>query len=172
MVAAVCSWHEHHSQAAAEIDRRLDRGEQLCTPAPALVEAYAVLTRLPPPHRLSAADAWALVEGNFVTPNLLGATMTVNPFLIFLSLTFWLWAWGPIGGLIAVPSLLVILSVITNILPIRQLPPREERRLLAQKATRDVAKAEPMSAPPKPPKSVAEPARKRPAARSGTATAN
>jgi predicted nucleic acid-binding protein len=67
MVAAVCSWHEHHSQAAAEIDRRLDRGEQLCTPAPAIVEAYAVLTRLPPPHRLSAADAWALVEGNFVS---------------------------------------------------------------------------------------------------------
>lgn len=67
MVAAVCSWHEHHPQAAAEIDRRLDRGEQLCTPAPAIVEAYAVLTRLPPPHRLSAADAWALVEGNFVS---------------------------------------------------------------------------------------------------------
>lgn len=66
-MAAVCSWHEHHSQAAAEIDRRLDRGEQLCTPAPAIVEAYAVLTRLPPPHRLSAADAWALVEGNFVS---------------------------------------------------------------------------------------------------------
>ena len=35
-------------------------------PAPALVEAYAVLTRLPPPHRLSAADAWALIEANFV----------------------------------------------------------------------------------------------------------
>ena len=39
----------------------------MCTPAPAIVEAYAVLTRLPPPHRLSAADAWALVEGNFVS---------------------------------------------------------------------------------------------------------
>lgn len=25
-----------------------------------------VLTRLPPPHRLSAADAWALIESNFV----------------------------------------------------------------------------------------------------------
>ena len=67
MVAAVCSWHEHHAQAASEIDRRLARGEQLCAPAPALVEAYAVLTRLPPPHRLSAADAWALIEGNFVS---------------------------------------------------------------------------------------------------------
>ncbi len=35
-------------------------------PAPALVEAYAVLTRLPSPHRLSPADAWKLVKVNFV----------------------------------------------------------------------------------------------------------
>jgi predicted nucleic acid-binding protein len=34
--------------------------------APALVEAYAVLTRLPPPHRLSAPDALALVDVNFM----------------------------------------------------------------------------------------------------------
>ncbi|HET9360279.1 MAG TPA: hypothetical protein VFO58_11040, partial [Vicinamibacterales bacterium] len=37
----------------------------------ALVETYAVLTRLPPPHRLTAKDAWALIEGNFVTGALL-----------------------------------------------------------------------------------------------------
>jgi predicted nucleic acid-binding protein len=67
MVAAVCSWHEHHPAAAAEINRRLQRGQRLCVPAPALVETYAVLTRLPPPHRLTARDAWALIEGNFVT---------------------------------------------------------------------------------------------------------
>ena len=66
MVAAVCSWHEHHDTAAAELERRLGRGERLLVAAPALIEAYAVLTRLPPPHRLSAADAWALVEANFV----------------------------------------------------------------------------------------------------------
>ena len=35
--------------------------------APALVEAYAVLTRLPPPHRLSPADAVALLEANFTS---------------------------------------------------------------------------------------------------------
>ena len=67
MVAAVCSWHEHHEAAAAEIERRLGRRERLSVPAPALIEAYAVLTRLPPPHRLSATDAWALIEANFVT---------------------------------------------------------------------------------------------------------
>jgi len=66
MIAAICSWHEQHGRAAAEVERRLRRGEQLAIPAPALVESYAVLTRLPAPHRLSAADAWALLEANFV----------------------------------------------------------------------------------------------------------
>jgi len=66
MVAAVCGWHEHHAAAAAAIERRLDSGQRLAVPAHALVETYAVLTRLPAPHRLSPADAWALVKGNFV----------------------------------------------------------------------------------------------------------
>lgn len=66
IVAAVCAWHEGHAVAADEIERRLDRGEVLTVPAPALVEAYAVLTRLPSPHRLSAADAWTLLATNFV----------------------------------------------------------------------------------------------------------
>jgi predicted nucleic acid-binding protein len=68
MVAAVCTWHEHHGAAAADIERRFDRGEQLSVAAHALVETYAVLTRLPAPHRLAPADAWALVKANFVEP--------------------------------------------------------------------------------------------------------
>lgn len=68
MVAAVCAWHEHHAAASAEIERRIQRGESLAVPAPALVEAYAVLTRLPPPNRLSPMDAWALISGSFVKP--------------------------------------------------------------------------------------------------------
>lgn len=35
--------------------------------APALVESYAVLTRLPPPHRLAPVDALALLEANFMS---------------------------------------------------------------------------------------------------------
>lgn len=34
--------------------------------APALIEAYVVLTRLPPPHRLAPADALTLLEANFI----------------------------------------------------------------------------------------------------------
>lgn len=66
MVAAVCTWHERHVAAVGGIERRLDRGERLSVAAHALVETYAVLTRLPAPHRLAAGDAWALVKANFV----------------------------------------------------------------------------------------------------------
>ena len=99
---------------------------------------------------LPVAVYWVInfVEGNFVTPNLLGRTMTVNPFLIFLSLAYWLWAWGPVGGLIAVPSLLVLYSVATHILPIHD--PARRRIEAARKAAAaeaaeaadDVARAE------------------------------
>lgn len=68
MIAAVCSWHEHHAQAVKAIERRLDRGDRMVVAAHALVEAYAVLTRLPSPHRLAASDAWTLIDHNFATP--------------------------------------------------------------------------------------------------------
>ena len=66
MVAAICSWHEHHARAVAELERRFDRDERFVAVAPALVEAYAVLTRLPAPHRLSPSDAFRLLEANFM----------------------------------------------------------------------------------------------------------
>ena len=66
IVAAVCSWHGHHARAAAEIERRLGVRERMATAAHALAEAYAVLTRLPAPHRLSPADALELLEGNWL----------------------------------------------------------------------------------------------------------
>jgi predicted nucleic acid-binding protein len=65
MIAALCAWHEHHERASRELERRLRRRERMLVPAPALVETYAVLTRLPSPHRLSPADALFLLENNF-----------------------------------------------------------------------------------------------------------
>jgi len=66
MVAAVCSWHEHHQRAIREIEQRLSGGEELLVAAAGLVEAYAVLTRLPPPHRLSPPYCRALLAANFM----------------------------------------------------------------------------------------------------------
>jgi predicted nucleic acid-binding protein len=67
MIAAVCSWHQHHEAARAEIEMRLGRGDLLVAGAPALVEAYAVLTRLPAPHRLPPDAAHKLLQINFAS---------------------------------------------------------------------------------------------------------
>lgn len=62
------------------------------------------------------------IESQFVTAQVLGVTMTMNPFLVFLSLAFWIWLWGPIGGFIAVPSLLVIYALLRNTVQMRNQP--------------------------------------------------
>ena len=66
MIATVCAWHEHHGRAADEIGRRLRAAEPMFIAAPAVIEAYAVLTRLPPPHRMAPAAALAVIEGSFM----------------------------------------------------------------------------------------------------------
>src|SRR5881397_3616206 len=71
MVAAVCSWHEHHLRAIEAIGDRLSRKERMIVAAPALIEAYSVLTRLPAPRRLAAREALTLLDTNFVR----GATL-------------------------------------------------------------------------------------------------
>ena len=67
IVAALCAWHEHHAPAAGEIERRLGRRESMHVAAPGLIEAYAVLTRLPPPYRLAPATVFALLDGSFLS---------------------------------------------------------------------------------------------------------
>lgn len=49
--------------------------------------------------------ALAVLEGNFITPWIMGRRLTLNPVMIFLSLTFWGWIWGIAGALLAVPLL-------------------------------------------------------------------
>lgn len=66
IIAAVSSWHGDHATAVAEIERRLGRRESMVLAAHALMEAYAVLTRMPSPYRLSGPDALTLLEVNFV----------------------------------------------------------------------------------------------------------
>ncbi len=65
MIAALVDWHEHHEAAVRAVSSRLESGQKLVAAAPALVEAYSVLTRLPAPNRLAPSDALALLEANF-----------------------------------------------------------------------------------------------------------
>ena len=51
------------------------------------------------------------LEGQFITPAVMGRRLTLNPLTIFLVLAFWTWFWGPIGAFLAVP--LSIVGVVT-----------------------------------------------------------
>jgi predicted PurR-regulated permease PerM len=46
------------------------------------------------------------LEGQFITPMIIGHRLTLNPFLVFLSIAFWAWMWGPLGAFLAVPLLI------------------------------------------------------------------
>lgn len=58
-----------------------------------------------------------LTEAQFVTPMVIGRAMTLNPFAVLIALAFWIWLWGPIGGFIAIPFLLILYAVIWNLIP-------------------------------------------------------
>ena len=50
----------------------------------------------------------ASVEGNVITPLILGRTCELDPLVIFVWLLFWGWLWGVPGAIIAVPLLMLI----------------------------------------------------------------
>jgi predicted PurR-regulated permease PerM len=45
------------------------------------------------------------IEGSVITPLVTGKSLTLNPVIILLSLTFWGWMWGIAGVILAVPIL-------------------------------------------------------------------
>jgi len=46
-----------------------------------------------------------LIQGNFVSPMVLGHRLALNPVALFIGLAFWFWIWGIAGAFIAVPIL-------------------------------------------------------------------
>ena len=61
--------------------------------------------------------AIATAEGHFITPSIVGRRLTMSPFVVFLSLAFWTWLWGPIGAFLAVPLLIVSFVTLGHLLP-------------------------------------------------------
>ncbi len=57
------------------------------------------------------------IEGQFITPTLMGRRMTLNPFAVFLAIGFWTWMWGPIGAFVAVPILMTTTVTFRHLFP-------------------------------------------------------
>jgi predicted PurR-regulated permease PerM len=96
----------------------------------------AVLTFLSPLQALYpplAFLALTVIEGNLVTPALVGRRLTLNPVIVFACLLLWGWLWGIAGLLLAVP-LLVVFKILCDHIPALQvvgeylssLPPKPE----------------------------------------------
>ena len=76
-----------------------------------------------------------IIEGQFLTPLVVGRRLEINAVAIFIAVAFWSWLWGFIGALIAVPLLVVIkvfcdhfesLGHIGNFLSAQQVPEHQQ----------------------------------------------
>ena len=50
--------------------------------------------------------------GSIIEPQLMGRRLGLSPLVVFVSLAFWVWVWGPLGGLLSVPLTIVVRLVL------------------------------------------------------------
>jgi predicted PurR-regulated permease PerM len=72
-----------------------------------------------------AFAGFAFLEGHFITPTIIGRRLELNALAVFVALAFWTWLWGPMGGFLSSPLLIVGLILKEHLLPVDspQLPP-------------------------------------------------
>jgi predicted PurR-regulated permease PerM len=65
------------------------------------------------------------LEGHFLTPAIIGRRLELNALAVFMALAFWTWLWGPMGGFLSSPLLIVALVLKEHLMPVDspQLPP-------------------------------------------------
>lgn len=51
---------------------------------------------------------------NFLEPQLMGRHLGLSPLVVFMSLVFWGWAWGPIGMFLSVPITMMVKILLEN----------------------------------------------------------
>lgn len=67
------------------------------------------------------------LEGQLLTPMIIGRRLSLSPIVIFLGLIFWGWLWGVVGALLAVPIMVSIKIVCDHIEPLQPLGTMMER---------------------------------------------
>jgi predicted PurR-regulated permease PerM len=75
------------------------------------------LVQLGPGHAIAVLIVFAAVNvvlGNFVEPYFMGRRLGLSTLVVFLSLVFWGWVWGPIGMLLSVPLTMIVKIMLEN----------------------------------------------------------
>jgi len=62
--------------------------------------------------------ALEFIQGQIVTPMVLGLRFTLNPVAIFIWLIFWAWMWGIVGAMLAFPMLTIFKILCDHIQPL------------------------------------------------------
>ena len=96
------------------------------------------IVQLGPGHALATALVFVAVNvglGNFLEPQLMGRQLGLSTLVVFLSLVFWGWVWGPVGMLLSVPLTMILKIMLENTEDLRWVavlldaPARNPRRL-------------------------------------------
>jgi predicted PurR-regulated permease PerM len=85
-----------------------------------ILVAVGIITSATLGTGLIAAAAFVgltFIEGHFVTPTIIGRRLQLNALAVFLALAFWTWLWGPMGGFLASPILIVGLILKEHLMP-------------------------------------------------------
>jgi predicted PurR-regulated permease PerM len=59
-----------------------------------------------------------IIQGQIVTPMVLGLRFTLNPVVIFIWLIFWGWMWGIVGAMLAFPMLTIFKILCDHVQPL------------------------------------------------------
>ena len=75
------------------------------------------LVELGPGRALVVAIGFVVINtvlGNLVEPPLMGRRFGLSTLVVFLSLIFWGWVWGPVGMLLSVPLTIIVKILLEN----------------------------------------------------------
>src|SRR5678815_3179717 len=90
-----------------------------------------------------------LIQGNVVSPLLLGHRLSLNPVALFIGLAFWFWIWGVAGAFIAVPLMATFKILCDHIESLalvalaEKLTHRRERRVVVRGVTAELRAIDP-----------------------------
>jgi predicted PurR-regulated permease PerM len=86
-----------------------------------ILGVVAVLTFDRLDHALLVVAAFLVltaIEGQLITPTIVGRRLALNPVVLVLGLIFWSWLWGPAGALLAVPMIVTVKIVANHVPPL------------------------------------------------------